>query len=77
MKVAVLAMTERGTDKLTSFVSDKSGPVLEMAKKVRASGKFEGKDIANGIVIASWQPMPMMQFIVPATIAKAKKADKK
>jgi len=83
MQAAYLACEPSEGGKLVCVADISLEPIRSLAVEVRASGILNGVSVRRGIVSASWQPMPVMEFLCapvsgaegvePAVKRKAKK----
>ena len=63
MQAAFLACEPSEGGKLVCVADVSLDPIRSLAQEVRASGILNGVAVKRGIVSASWQPMPVMEFL--------------
>jgi len=63
MQAAFLACEPAEGGKLVCVADVSLDPIRSLAQEVRASGILNGVAVRRGIVSATWQPMPVMEFI--------------
>jgi hypothetical protein len=62
MKAAYLACEPAEGGKLISVADVSLDVIRSLAREARVTGLLGGVPVRSGIVSASWQPMPVMQF---------------
>jgi hypothetical protein len=78
MQAAYLACEPCEGGKLVCVADVSLDPIRSLATEVRESGILNGVKVRRGIVSASWQPMPVMEFLcAPVSGAEGVKPAKK
>jgi len=72
MRLAVLGL-EYANSKFGSEAAASVVGLIELARKIRVSGKHDGKAVKCGAVLSSGRPMPVMQFRCASVAAKPEK----
>ena len=77
MKIATLGIRLRSGEHV-GIASASVVPLVTAAKQIRASGKHDGKEVLEGLVLSSERPFPVFKFRCAASEpVKAVKSAKK